>query len=129
MCLQHIPMEMRAVLQTDPHLPQIELTTLPTPSFDLGAGEHLIQVQATSPCRGELEWWNMVEAMGMTLNLSKRFVPCFDLAGIVVKRPPDSPFQAGDAVFTRTSEWRPGNAAEYTVALTSELAPKPTSLS
>jgi NADPH:quinone reductase-like Zn-dependent oxidoreductase len=56
-------------------------------------------------------------------------VPCFDLAGVVVAAPPNSPFPTGTEVYTRTSARRTGNAREYTIALTSELAVKPKNLS
>ena len=51
------------------------------------------------------------------------------MAGIVISAPEDSPFQPGDEVYARTNYTRPGNAREYSIAVTDELAHKPTSLS
>lgn len=123
------PVTMRAVLQPNSHAPTLTLTTVPVPEVDLSAGEHLIRVHATSPCKGELDWWRMVETMDLPLPASKQFIPCFDLAGTVVKGPTDSPFQPGEAVFARTNAFRTGNAAEFAVALAKELAKKPRNLS
>ncbi|RMY73861.1 hypothetical protein D0863_03602 [Hortaea werneckii] len=123
------PVTMRAVLQPNSRAPTLTLTTVPVPEVDLTAGEHLIRVHATSPCKGELDWWRMVETMDLSLPASKQFIPCFDLAGTVVKGPTNSPFQPGEAVFARTNAFRTGNAAEYAVALTKELAKKPQNLS
>ncbi|RMY44655.1 hypothetical protein D0864_15588 [Hortaea werneckii] len=123
------PVTMRAVLQPNSHAPTLTLTTVPVPEVDLSADEHLIRVHATSPCKGELAWWRMVETMDLSLPASKQFIPCFDLAGTVVKGPTNSPFQPGEAVFARTNAFRTGNAAEFSVALTKELAKKPGDLS
>jgi len=57
------------------------------------------------------------------------FVPCFDLSGVVVAAPTESPFRPGTEVYTRTAATRTGNAREYSIALTSELALKPKNLS
>ncbi|KAK3068794.1 hypothetical protein LTR53_013354 [Teratosphaeriaceae sp. CCFEE 6253] len=119
------PPVMRAIVQSDPSDHHLELATLPTPTIDDGASEHLIRVRATAPCNNELNWWSY----GVPLADSKQFVPCFDLAGTVVAGPADSPFRPGDNVFTRTNAARTGNAAEYGVALTSELAHMPTNIS
>ena len=51
------------------------------------------------------------------------------MAGIVLAAPQDSPFQPGDEVYARTNYIRPGNAREYSIAVTDELAHKPKSLS
>jgi len=120
-----LPPTMRAVLQTDKHGQTLELMTMPTPTADTSVGEHLIQVHATAPCKDELTWW---ATPNLTLDANKEFVPCFDLAGVVVSGPADSAFQAGEAVFTRTSFARTGNAREYTIAVASEMAHKPEKL-
>jgi NADPH:quinone reductase-like Zn-dependent oxidoreductase len=51
------------------------------------------------------------------------------MAGTVISAPPDSPFKVGDAVYARTNYTRPGNARDYTIAVTDELALIPKGLS
>lgn len=51
------------------------------------------------------------------------------MAGVIISGPADSPFQPGDEVYARTNYVRPGNARDYTIAVTDELAHKPTNLS
>ncbi|KAK5675975.1 hypothetical protein LTS10_011264 [Elasticomyces elasticus] len=119
-----LPQTMRAVLQTNAFGNHLELATIRTPTINAAANEHLIRMHATSPCNNELQWWNY----GVVLAPNKQFVPCFDLAGVVVEGPQDSPFKPGDKVFTRTNAARTGNAADYAVALTSELAHMPNNL-
>lgn len=97
-----------------------------TPVAKPGAEEHLIRVYATSPCAGELLW---AKNFPFVLKDGKEGVPCYDLAGVVVTAPADSPFQPGAEVYTRTAATRTGNARDYTIALTSELASKPKNIS
>jgi NADPH:quinone reductase-like Zn-dependent oxidoreductase len=52
----------------------------------------------------------------------KEIITCDDDAGVVVTAPTNSPFQAGDEVYARTSYWRTGCARDYAIATTDELA-------
>ncbi|CAG8889231.1 unnamed protein product [Penicillium nalgiovense] len=60
---------------------------------------------------------------------ARTLIPCPDMAGIVISAPSGSPFQPGDEVYARTNYIRPGNAREYSIAVTDELAHKPKCLS
>lgn len=91
-----------------------------------GTDEHLIKVYATAPCSGELLWVRNFPQIALP---GKIGVPCYDLSGVVITAPANSPFQPGAEVYTRTNAGRTGNAREYTIALTSELALKPKNLS
>lgn len=55
-------------------------------------------------------------------------IPCYDFAGTVVLAPPNSSFQPGTEVYTRTPGGKTGNGREYTIAETDELARKPKNL-
>lgn len=121
-----IPAKIRAVLQPDIQTTDLVLTMLPIQEAKEGTDEHLIKVHATAPCAGELLWAKNFPAMTQP---GKIGVPCYDLSGVVVTAPADSPFQPGAEVYTRTPAGRTGNAREYTIALTSELALKPRNLS
>ncbi|OJJ38109.1 hypothetical protein ASPWEDRAFT_35673 [Aspergillus wentii DTO 134E9] len=114
---------MRVLIQPTPTSPHLHLIDCPIPSPNPNANEHLIRVHCTAPTAGELLWSTMVAVP------DKQPVPCSDMAGTVVSAPPDSPFQAGDEVYARTSFSRPGAAREYTIALTEELAHRPKGLS
>jgi NADPH:quinone reductase-like Zn-dependent oxidoreductase len=114
-------------MQIDAQSTELELQEdQPMPVPDLSKGEHLIKVNTTSPCSGELLW---AKNYPSTLDGGKTLVPCYDLAGVVVSAPAESPFPAGTKIWTRTTAWRTGNAREYTIAITSELSKKPQSLS
>ncbi|CAK37992.1 NAD(P)-binding protein [Aspergillus niger ATCC 13496] len=86
-------------------------------------GEHLIHVRACSPCAGELLW-----PRNFPPPTKRLLIPCPDVSGTVVSAPPGSPFQPGAEIYARTSYARPGNARDYTIATTDELARKPESL-
>ncbi|PGH15949.1 hypothetical protein AJ79_02116 [Helicocarpus griseus UAMH5409] len=119
-----LPTKIRSLLQPTPTTPSITLTTTPLPALTPSSPtEHLIRVHATSPCAGELTWpsWN-------PHLFSSTIVPCYDLSGTVITAPPDSPFQPGTEVWGRTNVNHPGNAREYTVAHTYELAVRPGSV-
>jgi NADPH:quinone reductase-like Zn-dependent oxidoreductase len=120
---QSLPVKIRGIIQKDVNSTTLELINdLPMPTPKLARGEHLIKVHTTSPCSGELQWANFHPAI---LDEGKSLVPCYDLAGVVVTAPVDSPFQAGTEIWTRTTAWHTGNAREYTIAMTEELATKP----
>ncbi|KAI9774042.1 MAG: hypothetical protein M1839_001927 [Geoglossum umbratile] len=117
----------RTLLQPDANSKTLTLTHLPPPTPAPSSDEHLIRIHATAPCNGELLWAaNFAAVVNPTGN--KLLVPCFDLSGVVVSAPPNSPFPPETEVYTRTNAVRPGNAREYSIALTSELARKPKSL-
>jgi NADPH:quinone reductase-like Zn-dependent oxidoreductase len=80
-------------------------------------------VHATSPCAGELFWPRFAPDQ-----FSKKIVPCYDLSGTVIAGPENSPFPVGSEVWGRTVTSHSGNAREYTVAYTEELALRPTNI-
>ncbi|KAF2813114.1 NAD(P)-binding protein [Mytilinidion resinicola] len=121
-----LPSNIRALLQPDIHSTDLILTSMPLQPTQPNTSEHLIKVLATAPCAGELLWAKNFPGF---IPRDHPFVPCFDLSGTVVTAPPASPFQPGAHVYTRTPATRTGNAREYAVALTSELAAKPRNLS
>jgi len=96
---------------------------LPIP--EPNSSEHLIKMHATALCARELLWPVYFPAP----NPKKELVPGYDLAGTVVTAPASSPFQPGAEVYTRTNYLRAGNAREYSIALTEELALTPRNLS
>jgi NADPH:quinone reductase-like Zn-dependent oxidoreductase len=110
----------------DRYTPKVALINrpIPTPNFD--KNQHLIKVHATAPCSGELLW---PAGFPEREEPNKVLVPCDDLAGTIVSAPPNSPFKAGDEIYARTNFNRAGNAADYTIGLTEELAIKPKNLS
>ncbi|KAL2374221.1 zinc-binding dehydrogenase [Blastomyces gilchristii SLH14081] len=116
-----LPTTIRSLHQPDPLKPEITLKSTPPPTLTPSSPtDHLIRVHATSPCAGELTWpaWNPDL-------FSAEIVPCYDLSGTVVQAPPNSPFPPGTPVWGRTNVKRPGNAREYTIAPTEELARRP----
>ncbi|EEH34318.1 alcohol dehydrogenase zinc-binding domain-containing protein [Paracoccidioides lutzii Pb01] len=116
-----IPPTIRTLSQPDPLKPDITLTTSPPPCLTPNnTTEHLIRVHATSPCAGELTWPSYNPQL-----FSKNIVPCYDLSGTVVVAPPNSPFPPGTPIWGRTNVNHSGNAREYTVAHTQELARRP----
>jgi NADPH:quinone reductase-like Zn-dependent oxidoreductase len=121
-----LPAKIRAVFQPDIQSTDLIFTELPIPKAKEGSDEHLIKVYATAPCAGELLWAKDFPAI---MEAGKEGVPCYDLSGVVVTAPTDSPFQPGTEIYTRTTASRTGNAREYTIALTNELAVKPKNLS
>jgi NADPH:quinone reductase-like Zn-dependent oxidoreductase len=121
-----LPKTIRAVFQPDILSTDLVLTTMPIQLAREGTEEHLVKVMATAPCAGELLWAKNFSSM---MDADRVAVPCNDLSGIVITAPPNSPFPAGTHVYTRTVAFRTGNARDYTIALTSELAVKPKSVS
>ncbi|KAL4963857.1 NADP-dependent oxidoreductase [Aspergillus stella-maris] len=119
-----IPPTMRAIVQPDPHSTDLILTTVPTPTPEPNTTEHLIKVQAISPCNGELLW-----PPHFPPSQTRTFIPCPDFAGTVVSAPDDSPFQPESEVYTRANYLRNGAGSEYTLATTDELALCPKGLS
>ncbi|KAL6232330.1 hypothetical protein BDW75DRAFT_22842 [Aspergillus navahoensis] len=119
---QNLPTTIRALLQPSPTAHTVTLVQRPVPIPDLQKDEHLIRVHAASPCAGELNWPTIV-------SIDKEIITCNDVAGVVITAPPDSPFQPGCEVYARTSYWRPGDARDYTIATTGELARRAKNLS
>ncbi|KAJ6137438.1 hypothetical protein N7471_003924 [Penicillium samsonianum] len=119
-----LPSKMHSIIQQTASSKTLTLTTTPLPTPNHAKGEHLIQTKACCPCAGELLWpKNFPPPTPRTL------IPCPDIAGIVLSAPEDSPFQPGAEVYARTNYIRPGNASEYSIAVTDELAHKPKDLS
>jgi len=122
-----IPKTQRALLQPDPLSTNVILTTLPVPTPDFSKDEHLIKVHAVAPCNGELLWAKNFSPPA-EVAAAKTLVPCDDLSGTIISGPPNSPFKPGDRVYGRTTYFRTGNAREYTIGTTSELAVVPDNL-
>ncbi|KAH0566259.1 hypothetical protein GP486_000334 [Trichoglossum hirsutum] len=127
MSSENLDQTFRTLLQPKINSTTLTLTRLPPPTLTPSSDEHLIRIHATAPCAGELFWAaNYPTVANPTGN--KLLVPCPDFSGVVVSAPPSSPFPSGTEVYARTSAERPGNAREYSIALTSELARKPKTL-
>ncbi|KAJ8102490.1 hypothetical protein POJ06DRAFT_244773 [Lipomyces tetrasporus] len=119
-----LPRTMRAVLQPSASSTDLTLTTAPLPTPERNSTEHLIRVHACALCAGELLWpKNFPPAK------PRELIPCPDIAGTIVSAPEGSPFRVGDEVYARTNYIRPGNARDYTIGVTDELALRPKGLS
>ncbi len=92
-----------------------------------GEGNVLVQVYATSVMSQEPTWpetWKTPAGVDRHLP-----IPCHDLSGIVAEVGAGvNDVAVGEAVYALTDPWRDGAAAEYTLAASTELAPKPHSL-
>jgi len=90
-------------------------------------GEVLVRVKATSVIATELTWPETYQTKaGSERSLP---IPGHDLAGVVVEVGPGViDLAVGAEVYALTAFDRDGAEAEYTIALPSELAPKPRSL-
>lgn len=115
---------MRGIVQPSAESKDLTFATLPVPTINPSEGEHLIRVKTCAPTAGELLW-----PRDFGTPNPRELIPCTDVAGTVVSGPDDSPFQTGDEVYARTNYIRPGNAREYTVGVTDELAHKPKGMS
>ncbi|KAL4973117.1 zinc-binding dehydrogenase-domain-containing protein [Aspergillus desertorum] len=122
MATQNLPTTIRALLQPSPTSHTVVLMQRPVPIPDHSKDEHLIRVHVASPCAGELNWPTMV-------TIDKEIITCNDVAGVIISAPPTSPFKPGCEVYARTSYWRPGDARDYTIATTGELAHRAGNLS
>src|SRR2546427_9554870 len=92
-----------------------------------GQGEVLVRVYATGVIVNELRWDETYE----TKAGSKRVLPIpgRDLSGVVEEVGPGTPpLTKGSQVYAMTDYGRDGAEAEFTIALPSELAPKPRTL-
>ncbi|KAL4782155.1 hypothetical protein BJX76DRAFT_369371 [Aspergillus varians] len=118
-----LPTTIRALVQPNSTSNEVTLVHRNVPVPDTSKGEHLIRVYAASPCARELQWATLVSVR------RKDIITCNDVAGVIVSSPPESPFQAGDEVYARTSYWRPGDARDYTIAITEELGHRAKNLS
>lgn len=121
-----IPLTIRAIVQPDANETKLILTNTPTPTPNPDSTEHLIRVHNAAFCNGELLW---AKNFPTPETAHKVHVPCDDVSGTVVSSPASSPFVVGSEVYARTSYTRSGNARDYSIALTSELAFRPTKLS
>lgn len=118
---------MKTVRQLDPKSTALTLDrSTPVPEVN-GEYDHLLQIQATSPCLNELYW------PAAFPDIIKESVPGTEASAIVVKSPPDSPFQPGAEVFYRmfigANQPTHGCLREYTLAKQDTLALKPKTLS
>jgi len=121
-----LPKTVKTVLQEDYASDTLTLkqTPLPVPT---APDDVLIQVHATSPCKGELTWGRNFPGL---VPPDKLPVVSQEISGrVVAASSADSPFRVGDEVFGRLSFTRPGGAREYTIAAAAELALKPRALS
>lgn len=100
----------------------------PVPTPDQSKNEHLIRVQTTALCKGELEWPVMFPDAIFSENPEKLITPGYDLAGTVITAPMGSPFHPGDDIYARTLPSRPGNYRGHSIARTAEMALKPQAL-
>lgn len=83
--------------------------------------QHLLRIHATAITPYELTW-----AMG---DVPEPRIPCHDTAGTVVSSPPDSPFKAGDRVFSLLPMIFQGGMAEYATVEPQFLAKIPEKMS
>lgn len=109
-----------AALTHDPKSHNLIIKTIPTPTTT-NPNEHLIDVKAVSITNGELTWPEPA-ACSPT-------IPGYEVSGVVLSSPANSPFSLGSEIYARTSFDRPGNARPYSLALTHELGHKPKTLS
>ncbi|KAG9229375.1 alcohol dehydrogenase [Amylocarpus encephaloides] len=121
-----IPSTIRCVLQPDFSSTDLIFTTLPIQLPKEGTDEHLIKVHAVAPCADELLW---LRDYAHLMSPDRIGIPCYDVSGVVVTAPADSPFQPGTEVYARTPGKDTGNTREYTIAKTVHLAVKPKNLS
>ncbi|KAK9476449.1 hypothetical protein V1514DRAFT_285286 [Lipomyces japonicus] len=116
---------MRAIVQRSASSTDLTLiTTHPVPIPISNSTEHLIRVQTCGLCAGELLW-----PKNFPPPKPRELIPCPDIAGTIVSAPQGSPFRVGDEVYARTNYNRPGNAREYTIGVTDEIALRPKGLS
>lgn len=92
-----------------------------------GNGEVLVRVNATGVTPMELTWsTNWQTATGGERQLA---IPGHELSGVIAQSGPGvTGMVVGTPVYGLTDFYRDGAEAEYTIALPSELAPKPQSL-
>ncbi|PWY69656.1 zinc-binding oxidoreductase [Aspergillus sclerotioniger CBS 115572] len=89
------------------------------PSPNPTKNKYLIHVHACSLSAGELLWpRNFPPPQSCTL------IPCPNISSTIVSASLDSPFQPGAEIYAQTNYIRPGNARDYTIAITDELALK-----
>src|SRR5499427_6430948 len=107
---------MRAMRASGPDPASLTCETIPVP--EPGAGELLVEVQATAVTADELTWPESWPA-----------IPCHDLSGLVAAAGPGvEGWSPGDEVYGLVGFDRPGAAADYVTAPAAELAPKPSSI-
>jgi NADPH:quinone reductase-like Zn-dependent oxidoreductase len=92
-----------------------------------GAGEVLVRVYATGVIATELTWVPTYETKAGSVR--ELPIPGHDLSGVVEEVGPGvMPLARGSEVYALTAFDRDGAEAEYTIALPSEIAPKPRTL-
>lgn len=120
------PTSARALLQLDPTSKSLALTDLPVPKITPHSNEHLIRVHAVALCNGELLWPRDFPPKNPCAEI---LVPGNDVAGTIVDAPDSSPVHIGDEVYARTNFARTGDARDYIIGLSEELAHRPQRLS
>jgi hypothetical protein len=129
MSTTRIPSMQKAIIQPDAMSTDVKLITdHPIPNIHKANGEHLVQVRTTAITNGELLWPKFFPPPDDGTGNARLLIPCDDVAGVVVEGPGSSPFQPGTEVYARSNYMRPGNAREYTVLLTEEMAERPKNL-
>lgn len=126
MAVLNLPISVRCILQADRNHETLYLTNIPIQLPRDGSDEHLVKVKCVSPCAGELTW---AKTEGHLMDPHRVDIPCFDMTGTVVMAPSGSPFQPGTEIFTLTDGFSTGNARDYSIACTSQLAIRPSNLS
>lgn len=122
-----LPTEAKTLI-FDPLSQHLQLTSKAPPQPDPSRGDHLIRVHTTALCAGELVWPVKFPDNIYADNPERQVTPGYDFVGTVLTSPPGSPFKPGDEIYCRTLPSRPGNAREYTIARTDEMALKPVGL-
>jgi NADPH:quinone reductase-like Zn-dependent oxidoreductase len=92
-----------------------------------GPGEVVVRVYATGVIATELSWSETYQSKGGSMRSLP--IPGHDLSGVVEEVGPGvTTLTRGSEVYALTAFDRDGAEADYTIALPSELAPKPRSL-
>lgn len=124
MATKQIPETMKALLYNQSAKTLELASSCPVPKPQADTDQHLVKVQSTAITNGELLW----PQNQASPEAYKDYSPGVEMAGEVVKSPPNSKFPVGSVVYGRTTFPRCGSAREYTIALEQELALQPRNL-